>query len=235
MASLKPLLELQRVDTALLQLKHRLATLEERTNLTAATTVLAGFNKELVSVMTQLKAAQHDIELLEIDNKKRDSSIAKYVQQLKTIIAPREAEALQHEIAMATTERSNNDDKELALLEVVEQFDRQQTELNHRIVKQNEVIDQAKQALSVAIEQCEELKIELETKRVVASAVITPEIINLYDLKRNKRTTPAVADLHGTTCQSCHLDLSTVELSALKKSPEGEVPECPNCDCYLVV
>lgn len=235
MASLKPLLELQRVDTALLQLKHRLATLEERTNLTAATTVLAGFNKELVSVMTQLKAAQHDIELLEIDNKKRDSSIAKYVQQLKTIIAPREAEALQHEIAMATTERSNNDDKELALLEVVEQFDRQQTELNHRIVKQNEVIDQAKQALSVAIEQCEQLKIELETKRVVASAVITPEIINLYDLKRNKRTTPAVADLHGTTCQSCHLDLSTVELSALKKSPEGEVPECPNCDCYLVV
>lgn len=235
MASLKPLLELQRVDTALLQLKHRLATLEERTNLTAATTVLAGFNKELVSVMTQLKAAQHDIELLEIDNKKRDSSIAKYVQQLKTIIAPREAEALQHEIAMATTERSNNDDKELALLEVVEQFDRQQTELNHQIVKQNEVIDQAKQALSVAIEQCEQLKIELETKRVVASAVITPEIINLYDLKRNKRTTPAVADLHGTTCQSCHLDLSTVELSALKKSPEGEVPECPNCDCYLVV
>lgn len=235
MASLKPLLELQRVDTALLQLKHRLATLEERTNLTAATTVLAGFNKELVSVMTQLKAAQHDIELLEIDNKKRDSSIAKYVQQLKTIIAPREAEALQHEIAMATTERSNNDDKELALLEVVEQFDRQQTELNYRIVKQNEVIDQAKQALSVAIEQCEELKIELETKRVVASAVITPEIMNLYDLKRNKRTTPAVADLHGTTCQSCHLDLSTVELSALKKSPEGEVPECPNCDCYLVV
>lgn len=235
MASLKPLLELQRVDTALLQLKHRLATLEERTNLTAATTVLAGFNKELVSVMTQLKAAQHDIELLEIDNKKRDSSIAKYVQQLKTIIAPREAEALQHEIAMATTERSNNDDKELALLEVVEQFDRQQTELNHQIVKQNEVIDQAKQALSVAIEQCEELKIELETKRVVASAVITPEIMNLYDLKRNKRTTPAVADLHGTTCQSCHLDLSTVELSALKKSPEGEVPECPNCDCYLVV
>lgn len=235
MASLKPLLELQRVDTALLQLKHRLATLEERTNLTAATTVLAGFNKELVSVMTQLKAAQHDIELLEIDNKKRDSSIAKYVQQLKTIIAPREAEALQHEIAMATTERSNNDDKELALLEVVEQFDRQQTELNHQIVKQNEVIDQAKQALYVAIEQCEQLKIELETKRVVASAVITPEIMNLYDLKRNKRTTPAVADLHGTTCQSCHLDLSTVELSALKKSPEGEVPECPNCDCYLVV
>ena len=129
MASLKPLLELQRCDTALLQLKHHLATLTERTNLTAATTVLNGFNKELVAVRAQLKVTQHDIELLELDNKKCESSIAKYAQQLKTIIAPREAEALQHEIAMASAERSANDDRELVLLETAEQFDRQLAEL----------------------------------------------------------------------------------------------------------
>ncbi len=235
MASLKPLLELQRVDTALLQLSHHLAKLAERTNLTAAMTVLAGFNKELVSVRAQLGVAQHDIESLEVDNKKCEASIAKYVQQLKTIIAPREAEALQHEIAMATAVRSANDDVELALLEVAEQFDRQQVELNNQIVKQNEVIEQATRALTLAIEQCEQSKLELDTKRFAASAVITPELMKLYDLKRNKRTTPAVADLHGATCQSCHLDLSTVELAVLKKLPEGEVPECPNCDCYLAV
>lgn len=235
MASLKPLLELQRIDTALLQLSHHLATLAERTNLTATTTVLAGFNKELVSVRAQLKVAQHDIESLEIDNKKCEASIVKYVQQLKTIIAPREAEALQHEIAMATAVRSSNDDRELALLEVAEQFDRQQVELNNQLAKQNEIIEQATRALALAIEKCEQSKLDLDTKRFTASAAITPELIKLYDLKRNKRTTPAVADLHGATCQSCHLDLSTVELAALKKSPEGEVPECPNCDCYLVV
>lgn len=235
MAPLKPLLELQRVDTALAQLKHRLATLEERTNLTAATTLLNSFNKEFVAVKAQLKVAQHDIELLEIDNKKCESSIAKYAQQLKTIIAPREAEALQHEIAMATAERSANDDKELALLEVAEQFDRQQIELNNQILKQNEVIEQATRALASAIEQCEQSKLELEAKRITVSAMIAPELIKLYDLKKNKRTTPAVADLHKATCQSCHLDLSTVELSALKKCPEDVIPECPNCDCYLVV
>ncbi len=235
MASLKPLLELQRCDTGLLQLKHHLATLTERTNLTAATTVLNGFNKELVAVMAQLKVAQHDIGLLEIDNKKCESSIAKYAQQLKTIIAPREAEALQHEITMATAVRSANDDRELELLEVAEQFDRQQAELNNQIIKQSEVIEQATRALALAIEQCEQSKLELEAKRVALSALITPELIKLYDLKKNRRTTPAVADLHSATCQSCHLDLSTVELSALKKCPEGEIPECPNCDCYLVV
>jgi uncharacterized protein len=234
-ASLKPLLELQRCDTALLQLKHHLATLTERTNLTAATTVLNGFNKELVAVRAQLKVAQHDIELLEIDNKKCESSITRYGQQLKTIIAPREAEALQHEITMATAVRSANDDKELELLEVAEQFDRQQAELNNQIIKQDEVIEQATRALALAIEQCEQSKLELEAKRVTLSALITPELIKLYDLKKNRRTTPAVADLHSATCQSCHLDLSTVELSALKKCPDGEIPECPNCDCYLVV
>jgi hypothetical protein len=131
--------------------------------------------------------------------------------------------------------RSANDDRELALLEVAEQFDRQQVELNNQIIKQNEVIEQATRALALAIEQCEQSKVELETKRVTLSAMIAPELIKLYDLKKNKRTTPAVADLHSATCQSCHLDLSTVELSALKKCPEDEIPECPNCDCYLVV
>ena len=235
MASLKQLLELQRVDTALLQLSHHQATLAERTNLTAAMTVLTGFNKELVSVSTKLKVAQNDIESLEVDNKKCEASIAKYVQQLKTISAPREAEALQHEIAMATAARSANDDRELVLLDVAEQFDRQQVELNNQIIKQNEVIKQATMALTLAVEQCEQKKLELDTKRSTVSAVITPDLMKLYDLKRNKRTTPAVADLHGATCQSCHLDLSTVELAALKKLPEGEISQCPNCDCYLVV
>jgi hypothetical protein len=119
--------------------------------------------------------------------------------------------------------------------EVVEQFDRQQTELNNQIVKQNEIIEQATHALSAAIAQCEQSQIDLNTRRTTTSSSIDEKLIKLYDLKRNKRTTPAVADLHSATCQSCHLDLSTVELAALKKIADGELPECPNCDCYLVV
>ena len=142
---------------------------------------------------------------------------------------------MQNEIATATAARSANDDLELELLEVVEQFDRQQTELNNQIVKQNEIIEQATHALSAAIAQCEQSQIDLNTRRTTTSSSIDEKLIKLYDLKRNKRTTPAVADLHSATCQSCHLDLSTVELAALKKIADGELPECPNCDCYLVV
>ena len=99
---LKPLLDLQQIDTALLQLIHRLARLEERTILATATTVNNGLKKELIGVNAQLAAAKKDIETLEVANHKCESSIAKYAQQLKTIIAPREAEALQNEIATAT-------------------------------------------------------------------------------------------------------------------------------------
>lgn len=235
MGSLLALLDLQHIDTALLQLKHRLATLEERTNLSAATALNNGFKKELIGVNAKLATAKKDIETLEVANHKCEASIAKYAQQLKTIIAPREAEALQNEIATATAERSANDDRELELLEVVEQFDRQQTELNNQIIKQDEIIQQATHALSVAIAQCEQSQVELDAKRTTISSSIEPKLIKLYDLKRNRRTTPAVADLHNTTCRSCHLDLSKVELAVLKKMPDGELPECPNCDCYLIV
>ena len=94
---------------------------------------------------------------------------------------------------MATAVRSSNDDRELALLEVAEQFDRQQVELNNQIAKQNEVIEQATQALALAIEQCEQSKRELDAKRIAASAVITLEMMKLYDLKRNKRQLVSLA------------------------------------------
>ncbi len=235
MASLKQLLDLQHVDTALHQLQHRLTTLPERAALAAALVARDRIKKESLNISSQQKNAQRDIDLLEASNKQFESAIVKYAQQLKTIIAPREAEALQHEIAMASAERSANDDRELVLLETAEQFDRQLAELTFQIAVQATAIENANLALGLVIAECEALRIDLEAKRTGCADAVDPQLLSLYNLKRDKRNATVVADLHGVTCQSCHLDLSPVELSALKKLPTTELPECPNCDCLLAI
>lgn len=235
MSSLKLLLDLQHLDTALHQLRHRLVTLAERTTLATAIGVRDQIKKESLNISSQQKNAQRDIDALEASNKKFESAIAKYAQQLKTIIAPREAEALQHEIAMASSERSANDDRELVLLETAEQFDRQLAELTFQLAVQETAIENANLALALVIAECEALRIDLEVKRTGSAGAVDPQLLSLYELKRVKRNAPVVADLHGVTCQSCHLDLSPVELSALKKLPTTELPECPNCDCLLAI
>ena len=241
---LQPLLQLQRVDTALLQLAHHQASLVERTSLTVAKAALVAAQSKHNKLLTELKAVKEEIIALEVANKKCELSIQKYSQQLKTVIAPREAEALQHEIETVRVERSGNDDKELALLENSENLDSQISELSEQIVSQQASVEQATMALNSALTTCEADRQKLDAQRSQVASEIDQKLIKLYDVKRNKRTTPAVADLHGTKCQSCHLDLSVVELSALKKLVKNETSEtdgnvvyaeCPNCDCYLVI
>jgi hypothetical protein len=151
------------------------------------------------------------------------------------VIAPREAEALQHEIKTVRTERSANDDKELQLLETSENLELQLRLTVEQINELSAAVALATATLNEALKICEDEKKLLEAKRLAVASAIEIKLIKLYDVKRTKRTTAAVADLHGSKCQSCHLDLSVVELSALKKLGAEEFAECPNCDCYLVV
>jgi len=233
--SLAPLLELQKIDTALSQLVHRQANLDQRKVLAASKAILAATESEKVRLANELATAKSEIVTLETANKKCEAQILKYSQQLRTVIAPREAEALQHEIDTARSERSANDDKELELLETSDRLELQLQQITQQINDQSEAVTSATAALNEALKICEGEKKSLDDQRLGVANVIDGKLIKLYDAKRTKRTTPTVADLHGSKCQSCHLDLSVVELSALKKLGADELAECPNCDCYLVL
>lgn len=233
--ALQFLLELQKIDTALSQLVHRQANLDERKVLAAAKAALIACQGENAKTNNELVSAKTEITNLETANKKCEAQIVKYAQQLKTVIAPREAEALQHEIETVRAERSANDDKELLLLEASDKLELKLQQLADEISAQLSAVATATAALDEALKICEGEKKSLDEKRHGVASAIDSKLIKLYDVKRTKRTTPVVADLHGSKCQSCHLDLSVVELSALKKLGADELAECPNCDCYLVL
>ncbi len=235
MVSIQSLFDLQKIDTALLQLSHRQENLEERAVLTKAKSVLARIQDEYATLTTKLAVTKAEITNLEAANKKCETQIARYSQQLKTVIAPREAEALQHEIETVRAERGANDDQELLLLETSERLELQVKDLIEKINAGSQAVALATMTLTEAIKGCEAEKKLFDEQRQLVAAAIDLKLVKLYDNKRNKRTTPAVADLAGSKCQSCHLDLSVVELAALKKIGDSEIAECPNCDCYLVV
>lgn len=235
MGSLQVLLGLQRIDTQLMQLTHRVANLEELTILTAAKAKNAVAAKQLAAFTVQINNAKSEISSIESANKKCEATIVRYLAQLKTVIAPREAEALQHEIETVRSDRSINDDKELALFEAIEKLEIQIHDVQSRLVLSESEIAEANTALTMMLKTCENEKLQLEASRVDVASKVEAKLINLYDLKRNKRTTPAVADLHGSKCQSCHLDLSVVEIAKLKKVGVDEYAVCPSCDCFLAV
>ena len=112
-----PILELQAADTMADQLRHRREHLPEREQLQAAKNALVRWNEARMVTRKRVEELGATIEQAERDSHEIDTKLERLHQQLKTVIAPREAEALQHEIAALRERRGELDDVELSALE----------------------------------------------------------------------------------------------------------------------
>jgi predicted nucleic acid-binding Zn-ribbon protein len=160
--------------------------------------------------------------------------LVKLNKQLKTVIAPREAEALQHEIATVTTERSALDDRELELMGVVEENESKKNELVPVQTSAKSTLAAATMALSSAKQKIDAEIAALTEQRSAQSLVVPPSLMSTYEAKRKHRPDGAVCRLTGPTCGSCHLDISQGEINSMRAMSESELPECPHCGSFIV-
>lgn len=235
MSVLLDLLSLQKTDTAMSQARHRLAHLPQIETHQQALASLNTVRNQIEVAARRHVQALADIAQLEAESHQLDVDLERLQKQLRTIVAIREFEALQHEIANLQTIRSSLDDKELDLLELVDALasemesngKREQIETTN-VAELHDELEAAQQVIRNEIQ-------ELSERRSAISLVVPERNLLDYESKRKHISGGAVAELHGPTCQSCHLDISKGELDAMKKLPADEFPECPNCGCYLVI
>lgn len=235
MSVLTDLLALQKTDIAISQARHRLAHLPQLAVHKEAVSALAVMKQQIATAIRRRAEAQVEITQLEDESHQIDIKAARLKKQLRTVIAAREAEALQHEIANCDEVRGSLDDREFGLLELVEQLASEIESLTQQELAESERITALLQELhgiQAAIRQEVE---QLEERRSAICLVIPDRYRADYESKRKHIAGGAVAELHGPTCQSCHLDISRGELATMKALPADEFPECPNCGSYLVI
>lgn len=235
MGALHDLYAVQLTDIAISQAQHRLAHLPESTIYQQAKSASVNAIEELAALDKRSADAGAEITGLEKQAHEIDSTLARLNKQMKTIIAPREAEALQHEIDTCTNNRSALDDRELELLEVVEQCDKESVALDSRVELTRESLARAEQALRAARASVNAEIALLKEQRSAQSLVVPPSLLVTYDAKRKHRPDGAVSTLNGPTCSGCHLDLPTSEIDRLHKLPADELPECPHCGCFIAL
>jgi predicted nucleic acid-binding Zn-ribbon protein len=163
-----------------------------------------------------------------------DDKLVKLNKQLKTVIAPREAEALQREIATVTTERNALDDRELELMGVVEAAELHKSELAPLQVSAKSTLASATMALSSAKQKIDAEIAVLIEQRSAQALVVPQSLMSTYEAKRKHRPDGAVCRLTGPTCGSCHLDISQGEINSMRAMPVDEFPECPHCGSFIV-
>jgi len=228
------LLELQRLDTTADQLAHRRQHAPERTAASEAAAALAAHRRRHAAAVERSQELEMAVDALERDGEQLGAQRTRLEAQLRTVIAPREAEALMHELSTLAERRDALDDQELESLE-------EQSSLADEIT----AMDVATPAIETSARDAAaalaglEAEIDGELAGIAAErAALVPRIdgaaIARYDRLRARLGGVAVARLDGSRCGGCHLDLSTSELEEVRAVGPGVLADCPQCGRMLV-
>lgn len=164
-----------------------------------------------------------------------ESKIRRLESQLKTVIAPREAEALQHEIATLNAARGESDERGLVALEAAEQAGSARVKKESELAASRSALEVALSELRIAQEVIQAEISQLAARRTATASVAPAQLLAKYETRRKQSNRVAIAELIGAACGGCHLDLSQAERDQLRRLLDDEIPECPHCGCMLVL
>ncbi len=228
------LLALQTIDSSLDQVEHRRKRLAERAQHQAAGERVAEFDGQLAHLAARAQAAEAAITDAEHQAEALTVKRTRLEAQLKTVIAPREAEALMHEIAILTAKRGELDDAELQAMDDMADVEAASAELGDQRAAADAARVAAARALGEAESALDTERDQILAGRGPARDALSSSEQELYERLRAQHGGVGIAKLEGMRCQGCHLDLSRAEVDAVRALPAGEPGECPQCHRLLV-
>jgi uncharacterized protein len=227
------LLELQGVDTQIDQLSHRKGVLPELAIAKQNRQQLLTWESQRQQIETRTAELEASVQTAEQQAAELDMHKLRLSGQLKTVIAPREAEALQSEMKTLADRRDALDEQELEAMEELSELEIQMAALVGEEDALREALEQADVALARAQGEITAEVEQLSTRRAALRAELAAEILARYDHLRSHLGV-AVARLASRRCEGCHMDLSPVEVDIVKAVPADQLAECPQCTRILV-
>jgi predicted nucleic acid-binding Zn-ribbon protein len=227
------LIQLQGVDTQIDQLSHRKGVLPELAVAKQNLQQLREWEAKRLQIETRTSELETAVESAEQQAAELDIHKLRLSGQLKTVIAPREAEALQSEMRTLAARRDALDELELEAMEELSELEIEMADLAEDEGSLRDALESADAALALAQAEIASEVQTLEAQRGAIRSQVTTEILARYDHLRSHLGV-AVARLTGRRCEGCHMDLSPVEVDIVKAVPASELAECPQCTRILV-
>jgi uncharacterized protein len=230
------LLAVQEHDTVLDQLRHRIDAMPERAELDSVERTRAAVASELASVralVDDLAARQGALEQQIATAAARRHDLERRMHSGEPF-APRDLEAMDHEVGQLATRQSQLEDEELALLEEEDPLD---TTLAAHEARAAE-LEAERDRLQAAVAAAEvELRAAIEAEsaqRAERAAALPSELAERYERLRAHLGGVGAARLVGDRCDGCHLTLPSVDVERIRHLPPNELATCAQCDRILV-
>lgn len=173
----------------------------------------------------ELSRAEADLELVA-------NRIAKDKQLLSSTTSAKDAQGIEHELATLETRKSELEDAQLQVMELLESAQQVHEKLKHekQVADANLAALQERISTELADLGAQSESIQVERKRILSS--IDQALAAAYERKYSRGV--AVGRLAGRDCGACRLSITATSFEELMALPAEELAECPNCQAFLV-
>jgi uncharacterized protein len=233
---LDSLLEVQDLDLAIDQRRHRLARLPERAELATLDAEADQAGRELRRMTEardefERRESQAEAELAATEQRAAAVRRRLYGGEVS---ASRELQAMAADLEALESRASALEDAGLALLEEREPID---AELG-RVLERVDSLEQRRTSADARLGEASTVVTSeiatLTEERQVAAAHVSANLLATYERLRARLGGIGAARLVGNHCDGCHLVVSAAELDRIRHLAPGEVATCEQCARILV-
>jgi predicted nucleic acid-binding Zn-ribbon protein len=230
------LLELQDLDVAAEQLRHRRETLPERARMATAQAAVTRHENDIVALKAERQATlvRQSRAEGEIDSLADKEAAEEAMLYGGGVTAVREVEAIRAQLDTLSRRKSDLEDQALADMESVDELAAAiaEEEREHG-VREREVIELIGVLGSAEAVIDSELAATVSAREALADG-LPPDMLATYERLRIRLGGVAVARLEGGHCLGCHLALPATEIDAVRRAPMGTVVMHEECGRILV-
>lgn len=227
------LLDLQAIDTELSRLRRATAQRQQTNQV-----------KELEAQRDDVQRAAVEAEIAESDLKRGIDRAETEIERVRARLARDREMAnsgasakvqreLEHELGSLERRLTELEDAELEMLAEQERIAARLVRLQERAGEIAGLVSDARVDYEAVADDSRSKTGRLTEQRSALTARLDPALVERYE--RIRRDTPvAAAQLVGTQCGGCRLELPPGDLDALRSAPEDEIRYCEECGCILL-
>lgn len=234
--SIRPLLDLQRIDSAIDRLLARQRELPEQMELDRLTEELdrarkTAAERELAFGSVSRDSTKLETEVATLDEKVKHESARLYGG---SVSSPKELTAIQAEIDGLRKRKNHVEDQLLELMERREEAEKTLNEAKELVASLETQLSAARSARDDASTHIASDLEQLRAERDQVVPTVPEEALEVYEDIRPKREGVAVAALDNGVCRGCMVSLSPLARDEIRRSDEALV-RCENCRRLLVI
>lgn len=229
------LLEIQKYDTRVFELRNEIEGLAEKHNLQGLAEDSGRAESALREEKQKLEEINHEQHKLDGELELLSGKIKEEEQKLFSgqVMNPKELSAIQQEIISLRKRSDEMETEDLELMEAMDASSSRIEELEKGLAEVRELESGARREYERELAEKEEQVLENESRRDVLRARVDRETLDLYDKLLVRKGGLAVVPIEeGSNCGGCHIQFSLTQIDKFQHT-EG-IFRCDVCGRILV-